>query len=413
MPFAEQIDRGTPTVTNVQHTGQATMSPTMKTYYNTELLENARDKMVLMQFADRQKIKGGRVEWRKFETFDYMPSDVKLQEGVIPAGTPFAMSKIDAAVHQYGAYTPISDRLEMEAIDPIILGCTEEHAARAAEVMETVLRNNISAGTFAVTAPKKVDGAEVAVEAPEDLDKSAVLTGKLIAKMAAWMKKNKVPKINGYWNWYLHPDNTFDLREDEDWKKAHENGEQEEIFNGEIGRLHGFRFIESNMCKVHAPEVISDGENRLVVAKATTSSTAVVVDEALTPATPATPIPCYAGGVENTVVKIEADASGGSKLTLGTAVSLAEGAVICGQGGTKSGTAWYDNLCFGTKSFGCADPEGENMEMIIKDKGEIGGPLNQFSTVGWKAAQASTILYPERIIRVECGSALGDEEESN
>lgn len=413
MPFNEQTDRGTPTVTNVQHTGQQTMSATMKTYYDTELLENAREKMTLIPFADRQKIKGGRCEWRRFETFSYLPDDVKLQEGVIPAGTPFAMSKVDAVVNQYGAYTPISDRLEMEAIDPIILGCTEEHSARAAEVMETVLRNTISAGSFAACAPKIVDGAEVQVDTPEEMDKTAVLNGKLVARMAAWMKRNKVPKINGAWNWYLHPDNTYDLRNDEDWKKAHENGDQKAIYNGEIGELHGFRFIESNMCRIHAPAVLSDGVNRLVAASGATASTSVYVQEGLTPAVPATPIPCYAGGEENTIVKIEAANDGQSKITLGTAVTLSAGDVICGVGGTKSGTAWYDNLCYGAKAFGCADPEGENMEMIIKPKGQIGGPLEQFSTVGWKASQACKILYPERILRLECTSTLGDEEESN
>ena len=39
--------------------------------------------------------------------------------------------------------------------------------------------------------------------------------------------------------------------------------------------------------------------------------------------------------------------------------------------------------------------------MIVHDKSEIGGPLNQFSTIGYKLeTNGATILYPERVLRV-------------
>ena len=44
--------------------------------------------------------------------------------------------------------------------------------------------------------------------------------------------------------------------------------------------------------------------------------------------------------------------------------------------------------------------------MIIKSKEQVGGPLNQFSTVGYKfETNGATILYPERVLRVmSCSS---------
>lgn len=415
MPFTEQSTPGTPVVTNVQTTSTPSMSPEMKTYYNTELQENARENLFLDQFAEKQPIKGNKVEFRRPMNFDYMPNDVKLQEGVIPAGKGFGMTKIEATCDQYGAYTPISDRLEYESIDPIILLCTEEHGARAAEVIEMITRNKISTGDFRALAPKIVDSAEVVVNTPADLDKTAKITGKIIAKMATWCKKNKVPKIKGYWICYIHPDVVFDLRNDPDWKAAHENGDQEEIYNGEIGRLHGFRFIESNLCRVHAPAVISNGESALSVSTAATSSTTVYVSEELTPAA-SCEIDVYAGGAANKITKIEAGGDGHTsetKLTLETAVTLTTSDSIYGQGGTKGGLAYYDVLFFGAKAFGTADPEGENLEMIIKDKTQVGGPLNQFSTVGWKVVMGALILYQERMLRLECCSSLADNTEAN
>ena len=67
----------------------------------------------------------------------------------------------------------------------------------------------------------------------------------------------------------------------------------------------------------------------------------------------------------------------------------------------KSSGVTYATYFFGKDGFGIIDPEGGALQMIIHDKGEIGGPLNQFSTIGYKfETNGATILYPERILRV-------------
>ena len=43
---------GTPTVNPINVTTQASMSPTVKTFYDTTLLENARETMVFTQFGE-------------------------------------------------------------------------------------------------------------------------------------------------------------------------------------------------------------------------------------------------------------------------------------------------------------------------------------------------------------------------
>jgi len=51
--------------------------------------------------------------------------------------------------------------------------------------------------------------------------------------------------------------------------------------------------------------------------------------------------------------------------------------------------------------------------MIIKDKGQVGGPLNQFSTLGYKFSSAAKILYEDRMVRVESCGAYSAEDEAN
>ena len=53
------------------------------------------------------------------------------------------------------------------------------------------------------------------------------------------------------------------------------------------------------------------------------------------------------------------------------------------------------------------------MEMIVKTKGQIGGPLEQFSTIGYKFCHGAKILYQERLLRVESGSSYGSVDEAN
>ena len=54
------------------------------------------------------------------------------------------------------------------------------------------------------------------------------------------------------------------------------------------------------------------------------------------------------------------------------------------------------------------------MEMIIKTKEQVGGPLNQFSTIGYKfETNGVKLLYPERVVRVMSCSSYSAVDEVN
>ncbi|MBR6744947.1 MAG: N4-gp56 family major capsid protein, partial [Clostridia bacterium] len=87
--------------------------------------------------------------------------------------------------------------------------------------------------------------------------------------------------------------------------------------------------------------------------------------------------------------------------------------VMAGEYQNKAGTVTYATYFFGKDAFGIIDPEGGALRMIVKSKEQAGGPLEQFSTVGYKfETNGATILYPERVLRVmSCSSysAIDDE----
>ena len=249
-------------VTPFDQNGPNTLAPEIKAFYDTELLENARTEMYYAQFAKRQPLPanhGGKVEWRKWNTFKRAG---KLDEGVIPDGQKFGVSVITGAVDQYGTYTSVTDKLELRAYDDVILGATEEMGASAAETQEVLIRDALYTGTNVLYCDKitRATGAATIIDDEDDMAEDGTshchLTAAMINKAVTILKKNRAPMINGRYFAVIHPSVSYDLRQDEAWIEAHKYASPEEIFNGEIGELHGVRFIENPF----APVIKEEGD---------------------------------------------------------------------------------------------------------------------------------------------------------
>ena len=379
---------------NVQTTESATLTKGMQQYYDTELLENAKEELFFNQFGKVQTLpegNGKKVQWRKFDTFGKITAP--LEEGVTPDGNTLTMKTVEAEVEQYGDYTTVSDMLDMTAVDDVILSCTEEHGAQAGLTLDTLTRNELCKGKN-VSFP---EGYSFRYE----LDADAKITATDVNKAVTKLKKNKTPKINGKYICIIHPSVSEDLRESEGWIEAHKYAAVTEIFNGEIGELHGVRFIESNEAPIFHGANLAGEERTLTVKSANTSKPNNVdvgtADESL--------IGRYVL-INGEKYKIEG-VSGSNKITLDEAVTVEAGAVVYPGEGGKEGCAVYGCIFFGRDAYGRVELSGGAMEMIVKSKGSAGtaDPLNQRSTVGWKAAHAAAILYDERLLRFECGSS--------
>ena len=422
------------------------MSSAMKTYYDTELLENARPRLIFTQLGKSQFLPAGHgdaVQWRKWNTFE--KSLTPLVEGVIPSGQKLGQSAVSVAVQQYGDYAAISDRLNLHAVDNVLLGAAEEMGAAGGETADTLVRNELCTGTSVLYADTLDDtGAVVAtpVSRRELLADNNRLTPDVVNKAYTFLKKQKAPFFEG--NKYvavIHPSAAYDLRSHPDWMEAHKYAAAREIFEGEIGELHGVRFVESTEAPIfNGPSLFSEEQRNLTVAASVTNDSS-----ASAPFGAASP---YKVTVAETLTEEQAAALVGRKVHIydasaaglaGTAeivgasaadkcVWLAEEAPVVlsaasgaadtlwpGEGGdSKDGPcAVYGTLFFGKDAFGVVDPEGMGMEMIIKDAAQIGGPLNQFSTVGYKFETAAKILYQNRMVRVESCSAYSGVDEAN
>lgn len=78
----------------------------------------------------------------------------------------------------------------------------------------------------------------------------------------------------------------------------------------------------------------------------------------------------------------------------------------CPADGSNGKLSVFGCLFLGANAYGKTKVDGGGLEMIVKQKGSAGtaDPLNQRSTVGWKALKTSELLVPEYIVRFECCS---------
>ncbi len=389
-------------------TNENALSPEMKTFYDKTLITLAGANLVHEQFGQRRPIPrhGGKtVEFRRFSK---LPKALTaITEGVTPAGNKLNVSAVSCTVDQYGDYIEQTDMLELTAVDNTIVEATKELASQAGLTLDTVVRNELIGGTNVMYAPKVSGGTETEVTMREDITADCRLRVKDVFKAAAELKAVNAPKIGGSYVAVIHPYVAYDLMQDagEQWLGIQKYANPENMLKGEIGQLAGVRFVESTEAKIFAPAEIAEGLNRLTAAAAVTNGTSVPVNETLAAVSFDTPVPVYVNGVENTVSAITVDASTGvSSLTLGSAVTLAAGDLICGTGAGKDGSAVFCTLFIGENAYGVTDIEGGGLEHIVKQRGYGNDPLNQRSSVGWKATKVAKRLLEEYMIRYESGS---------
>ncbi|MEE1357631.1 MAG: N4-gp56 family major capsid protein [Clostridia bacterium] len=236
-----QLFAGNP---NTNTTLDSGLSAENKTYYDMALIDEAQANLIHDQFGQKRPIPkngGKRIEFRKYAS---LPKALTpLTEGVTPDGSKLSVTAIEAEVAQYGNYVTISDMLDLTAIDNNILEATKACGRQAGLTLDTITRNVLQSCPNVWYAPKG-DGTEVTSRSA--LDNTCKLTVKLVKKVAAWLKAKNAPKIGDSYVAIIHPYAAFDLMEDPEWKYPHQYQDTSNLYEGEIGKIGGFRFVESS-----------------------------------------------------------------------------------------------------------------------------------------------------------------------
>lgn len=384
-----------------------TMAPVVnKTYYDTQAIENVKAHEVFAQFGRKQTLplhSGTTIERRKPNTF---PDVSRLVEGVIPVGKKFGYSFVTMEIFEYGDYTALTEWVDQHAIDPVMLDMTEELTNAGTATRDKLVRDELLTGTVVYYAPKiAADGTETEVLSRANLDKTCIMTPDLVSRVATELATMRAPRMEdgSVAVAIIHPQVAYDLRKSDGWLEAHKYAAPEAIFNGEIGKLHGIRFVESPDAKIFKARDLAADATNLTVNGAVNDSDVVMFDGGTVEEGELVGRGVFIGGIY-AVIRMNTE----DKMILSQRVTASDNAQIVPEGGGANGTAVYVTEFLTPDAFDVVSAEGGNMRIIHKTPAEAGGPLEQFGTVGLKFQAGAKIIYQERIVRVESGGTMGD-----
>lgn len=210
-----------------------------KKFYIRSLLERLLPELFLYKDAMKKKLpknQGRTVNWRKFNSLPAVT--VPLTEGKTPDGKDLDVTQVEAILAQYGDFVITSDLLQMTGIDPVITEASELCGEQAALSVELALASKLFAGTNAMFAGNKESRTEITAN-----DK---ITGEDVKRLRRQLKKKNARKFSdGYYHAIIDPDMTYDLTKDPTWQDVAKYAKPEQMLKGEIGKMHGFRFMEA------------------------------------------------------------------------------------------------------------------------------------------------------------------------
>ena len=234
---------------NTNVTTDTGLSKEMKTFYSDYLIDMAEPNLVHDQFGQKHPIpkNGGKIiEFRKY---DSLPKALTpLTEGVTPNGQKLSMSVITSNVQQYGGYIELSDILLLTAIDNNLVQATKLLGSQAGRTLDTITREVLNGGTNVQYAEGQVTARNALVGG--QASGNHYLTVDAVRRAVRFLKVMNAPKINGGYVGIIHPDVSYDLMSDPKWVNVKTYSDPDGIYEGEIGKIEGVRFVETSEAKV-------------------------------------------------------------------------------------------------------------------------------------------------------------------
>jgi len=134
-------------------TGQTTTSQVgagVDAYYDRKLLERAKPLLVYNMFGQQRPLPQGSSKVIRFRRYAALDQASSLDEGTKPDPHRLAVSDITATVVQYGAYVELSDVVQMVIEDKILNEAIELLADQMAETLDGLTSTVLKAGSNVV-----------------------------------------------------------------------------------------------------------------------------------------------------------------------------------------------------------------------------------------------------------------------
>lgn len=212
----------------------------MSTFYDKVFLDRAELALTYDVGAQKKNLPTNSGKVIYFNRFSSLAmATTALTEAAVPTAVDMTSTVVSATVAEYGTYTKVGSLFNLSSIDEGL----KEHAAvmgqNAGETLDTLLAAALSASNTAQLA-----GAKSALTAVAVTD---VLSGAEIRKAIRTLKKNKAKTFgNGMFKGIVAASAAYDLRGNTEWLDASRYVDAANIKNGQLGKLYGVEFFETN-----------------------------------------------------------------------------------------------------------------------------------------------------------------------
>lgn len=317
------------------------VAPGVQAFYDRNLLSRAQPNDVHGRFGQKRPIaarSGNQIKFRRYSQL--AAATTALTEGVTPSGSALSVTDITATLAQYGDYVTLSDMVSLTNQDPVVTEATDVLGDQGGTTVDQVRRDVLVAGTNVAYASAVANRlALVNKIIATDLDKAI----RFLKNQNAKFMKEGIPPSDGVGTGAI--------------RKAF------------IGIVH--------------PDVEFDLES-------------------ITGFKPVSDYPAQMGVMEDEIgayKNIRFVSSTNAKVWANATTATTAGYKATGAGSNDV----YATLIIAAEAYGVCPLSGKAMETIVKPLGSAGSadPLDQRSTVGWKATTTTTILNQAWMLRIE------------
>ena len=180
------------------------------------------------------------------------PIEIPLTEGKAPNPHAVTIRAKTIQLEQFADWSRITDVADKVSLHRVLSITASKHKYQSAQTKTRLTRNALMADTsarYASAVTRNVEGkptAETEVLSIADMTKDCTLSVKEVQKVVQWLRGNNIePLPGGDYAMMIHPDTEFDLSRDPEYTAMHQYTDTKPLFQGEIGKIRGMRFISS------------------------------------------------------------------------------------------------------------------------------------------------------------------------
>lgn len=240
------------------NTDRSVISRENTEFYDRTLLFRAVAYFVHTKFGQVRDIpRNGGTATIKFRRYGNLSAaTTALSEGVTPTGSQLSVTDITATVAQYGDYITITDVIDYESKDPVLIEAAEILGDQMGDTLDQLTRDVLAAGTVVTYVGQS---SRVAITTSDLITATEVRKGVRTLKNAKARRVTRMinastgiatEPVSAAYIGLCHPDTTYDLQDETGWVPVEKYSSSINVMENEVGKLNDCRFIESTNCKV-------------------------------------------------------------------------------------------------------------------------------------------------------------------